>query len=40
MDQVLEFALEGPLHPLAGDSVREVDAKFEPAAESDQELTN
>jgi ATP-dependent Lon protease len=40
MDQVLQLALERPLQPAANGGVPEVAAKFEPEAESDQELTN
>ena len=40
MDQVLQFALERPLEPLAHDAVPEVATKFETETESDQELTN
>jgi ATP-dependent Lon protease len=40
MDQVLQLALERPLQPLVNGGVPEVAAKFEPEAESDQELTN
>ena len=40
MDQVLQFALERPLEPIAHDAAPEVAAKFETETESDQELTN
>src|SRR2546422_2795617 len=40
MDDVLEFALERPLQPIAHPSVPEVAAKFEPEVEKDQGLTN
>jgi len=40
MDDVLEFALERPLQPIAHPPVPEVAAKFEPEVEKDQGLTN
>jgi ATP-dependent Lon protease len=40
MDEVLEFALERPLQPIAHPSVPEVAAKFEPEVDKDQGLTN
>ncbi len=40
MDEVLEFALERSLQPIALPQVPEVAPKFEPEAEQDQELTN
>ncbi len=40
MDDVLEFALERPLPPIAHPPVPEVAAKFEPEVEKDQGLTN
>jgi len=40
MDEVLEFALERPLQPIAHPPVPEVAPKYEPEVEKDQGLTN
>ncbi len=40
MDEVLEYALERPLQPIAHPPVPEVAPKFEPEVEKDQGLTN